>query len=227
MKVSFDHMTLASSFTEHLSCPNSSVVSTGRVFKGLWSSRKDLRLCVEVGGKESGGHSAAHSSNGLIYFIGFGIRFSQRMCLCLEEFWMSLVLREFYTHDLQGSSRSIPSCPGSLMPMRCILYSSHREALLFSQTSQRLFPHLACIPLSLGIFPSPLERNSFHSVSTLSLLCPVEALLTPFTFFPFPLAKPTWWFIYLDQFQPRTLTHCLIIICPVGSLWVFQQHLSC
>ena len=72
-------MTLASLFTEHLFCPNNSVVSTGRVFNGLWSSRKDLRLCVEVGDKGSGGHSAAHSSYGLIYFIGFGIRFSQRM----------------------------------------------------------------------------------------------------------------------------------------------------
>lgn len=34
---------------------------------------------MEVGGKGSGGHSAAYSSYGLIYFIGFGIRFSQRM----------------------------------------------------------------------------------------------------------------------------------------------------
>ena len=69
MKVSLDHMILASLFTEHLSCPKQLMVSTSRVSKSLWSSRKDLRLCVEVGGKGSAGHSADQSSDGLIYFI--------------------------------------------------------------------------------------------------------------------------------------------------------------
>ena len=71
MKASFDHVTLADLFIEHLPCPNSSALSTAGVFRGLGSSRKDLRLCVEVGGEGSGGRSAAQDSYVLFYFIGW------------------------------------------------------------------------------------------------------------------------------------------------------------
>lgn len=61
------------------------------------------------------------------------------------------------------------------LPRICIVYSSHGEPLLFSQTSQRLSPHLAHIPLSLGAFfllcwRDKLTQSQFQASSAQSQL---------------------------------------------------------
>lgn len=143
-----------------------------------------------VGDKVVGSHSGAQKScHFLIDMLDFSIRFPERMCLCLKGFQISLVFMQFKIHDLLSLLKIQPNLI-DCWSMIYVLYFSHREPLLFSQTCQVLGTapprtHFSHLYPGVPSFPVP-DTNFFSSHFQLkSHVCSVVALLTLFSF---PLA---------------------------------------
>lgn len=72
--MSFNHVTLTNLFIGNLLWTEQLCTATGGVFKGSWALKKDLRLCVEVGGQESG-QTPGQLCCLLLCMLDFSVRF--------------------------------------------------------------------------------------------------------------------------------------------------------
>ena len=191
-------------------------------FRRSWTLKKDRMWRLEVRGQVATQPRAAKSFS--TWYVELWPRIFWKNVSVFHIISLYGVLNSWFVRFLCKIQPKLAYCLSKI----CILYSHHGGPLLFFKHPKcSQLPQLPHTSLRYPGVPSCPERQTpFSPISGLKAMSTQWWLSWPRSHFLLPSGKPRQWLMYWFSFDTG-LWHCLVIICPVFSLGVFPQCLSC